>query len=87
MLRPYSKKPLASAPSARPMARRRGGRWRGGRWRGDDGLGVLLGAAGEQSEEGEGEGLRWIATGKTILNIQGKPVLQYWTLKPKKATK
>jgi RHS repeat-associated protein len=48
-----------------------------------DGLGTVLvrkqqaEPEGEDAAEGEGEGLRWIATGKTILNNKGKPVLQY----------
>lgn len=42
-----------------------------------DGMGTVLVKKVQAEPENEGDPLRWIATGKTILNNKGKPVKQY----------
>ena len=42
-----------------------------------DGSGSVLVSKSQAEPERQGEPLRWIASGKTVLNNKGKPVLQY----------
>ena len=42
-----------------------------------DGAGTVLGKKVQAEPEAEGRSLRWIASGKTVLNNKGKPVKQY----------